>query len=675
MDTWLIILITLVVVGSGIYYMSLLSDKSGRRLWKKKMVLTCLLLFLAGAGLFACFSGLLDQKEFRDTVWYLALFMMGAGGLLLLRLVLMRKKTDEEEEAPKEREERELILPKRPATRKDLLFLLLLTIVYGILVFWRLGSSKVPITFQELEAKGQEDELVLDLGEEMEVAQISIYLGHMTDRVVSVSWYDEEQGKWIPLEEEITMESIYNWNVVPVHQKLRYLGVVSRNGSAIYHEIIIEDEEGKRLLPQNRDVYPNLFDEQELYPEELTYYYCTMFDEVHYAGSAYEFLKGMPMHEQTHPPMGKYLIALGEILFGVTPLGWRFVCALLGVLLVPVFYWFLQLLTENAQVSLVGSALFCMDFMHLTLSRIATLDSLVAFFILLMAALFLKLLKMAAEEISCGRKGPSAKVLCLMLLDGAAVGMAVSTKWTGFYAMLGMALCFLGAVGVWCCRAKRKGTSCRYSILLLAEGIGVYSVIPFVIYLLSFVPVMKALGEKNLFQVMWKVSVFMLDFHSGITFEHPYACAWYTWVLDRIPLVDAAAICADGKVSLVATFGNPIIWWGGLGAFFYLLVRTIRKRDRVGGALCFCYLTMLAPWLFVTRTVFIYQYYVSSIFLCGIAAYVLCLLSVKWKRLLPLSLDITFFVFIIFFPILSGWPVSVYHVGVYLQWLRTWKFV
>ena len=76
-----------------------------------------------------------------------------------------------------------------------------------------------------------------------------------------------------------------------------------------------------------------------------------------------------------------------------------------------------------------------------------------------------------------------------MLLDGAAVGMAVSTKWTGFYAMLGMALCFFGAVGVWCCRAKRKGTSCRYSILLLAEGIGVYSVIPFVIYLLSFVPV------------------------------------------------------------------------------------------------------------------------------------------------------------------------------------------
>ena len=291
MDTWLIILITLVVVGSGIYYMSLLSDKWGRRLWKKKMVLTCLLLFLAGAGLFACFSGLLDQKEFRDTVWYLALFMMGAGGLLLLRLVLMRKKTDEEEEAPKEREERELILPKRPATRKDLLLLLLLTIVYGILVFWRLGSSKVPITFQELEAKGQEDELVLDLGEETEVAQISIYLGHMTDRVVSVSWYDEEQGKWIPLEEEITMESIYNWNVVPVHQKLRYLGVVSRNGSAVYHEIIIEDEEGKRLLPQNRDVYPNLFDEQELYPEELTYYYCTMFDEVHYAGSAYEFLK------------------------------------------------------------------------------------------------------------------------------------------------------------------------------------------------------------------------------------------------------------------------------------------------------------------------------------------------------------------------------------------------
>lgn len=675
MDTWLIILIILVVSGSGIYYMSLLSDESGRRLWKKKLLLVCVFLFLSGAGLFACLSGLLDQKEFYDTVWYLALFMAGTGMLLLLRILLVRNKTEEGKRALPRQEEGMLSLPARPVTRKDLLLLLSLTAVYGLLVFLRLGSSKTPLTFQELESKGQEDELVLDLGEEREVAQISIYLGHMTDRVVSVSWYDEGQQKWIPLEEEMTMESIYNWNVVPIHQKLRYLGVVSRNGSAVYHEIVIEDEEGRKLLPKNWDAYPCLFDEQELYPEEQTYYYRTMFDEVHYAGSAYEFLNGMSMHEQTHPPMGKYLIALGELVFGVTPLGWRFVCALLGVLLVPVFYWFLQLLTENSRVSLVGTVLFCLDFMHFTLSRIATLDSLVAFFILLMAALFLKLLRTAGGEISNGRKSPSAKVLFLMLLDGAAVGMAVSTKWTGFYAMLGMALCFLCAVGVWCRRARRTGSSCRYSILLLAEGIFIYSAVPFLIYLLSFVPVMRALGEKNLFWVMWQLSLFMLDFHSAITFEHPYACAWYTWVLDRIPLLDAAYLYPDNKLSIVATFGNPIIWWGGIGAFFYLLVRTVRGRDRIAGGLCFCYLTMLVPWFFVSRTVFIYQYYVSSIFLCGMVGYVLCLLSAKWKRLLPLYLDAAFFVFIIFFPILSGWPVSVYHVSVYLQWLRTWKFV
>lgn len=425
----------------------------------------------------------------------------------------------------------------------------------------------MPITFQELEAKGQEDELVLDLGEETEVAQISIYLGHMTDRVVSVSWYDEEQGKWIPLEEEITMESIYNWNVVPVHQKLRYLGVVSRNGSAVYHEIIIEDEEGKRLLPQNRDVYPNLFDEQELYPEELTYYYCTMFDEVHYAGSAYEFLKGMPMHEQTHPPMGKYLIALGEILFGVTPLGWRFVCALLGVLLVPVFTGFAAAYRKRPGFpGGIGTLLYGLYASDPVEDRNPG-QSGCLFYPAYGSAFF-----EAAEDGGRGDLLWPERPVCKGVMPDA---VRWSGSRNGSVHKVDRVLCYaghgallLGAVGVWCCRAKRKGTSCRYSILLLAEGIGVYSVIPFVIYLLSFVPVMKALGEKNLFQVMWKVSVFMLDFHSGITFEHPYACAWYTWVLDRIPLVDAAAICADGKVSLVATFGNPIIWWGGLGAFF-----------------------------------------------------------------------------------------------------------
>ena len=45
-------------------------------------------------------------------------------------------------------------------------------------------------------------------------------------------------------------------------------------------------------------------------------------------------------------------------------------------------------------------------------------------------------LKLADRELAEGRKAPSMKLVAWMILDGFAVGMGVSTKWTGFYAML-----------------------------------------------------------------------------------------------------------------------------------------------------------------------------------------------------------------------------------------------
>lgn len=78
----------------------------------------------------------------------------------------------------------------------------------------------------ELSTDGIRDEIVLDLGEEKDVGSVQIYLGHMVDRLVAVSYYDTEQKQWVPLEEEVTMESNYCWNTLEIHHKLRYLGLV-----------------------------------------------------------------------------------------------------------------------------------------------------------------------------------------------------------------------------------------------------------------------------------------------------------------------------------------------------------------------------------------------------------------------------------------------------------------
>lgn len=690
MISGMIILETIFLVFSGICYMSLNVYTENVRFYRKRLLLAVVLFGISIPGVVIYLT---DRKE--PEPWMFGLFCVSlltailAMGWLLALWIEHRKyraELGETDGTPAEARGRcpfwgffrtgiSQGADRQPVSLKEIGLLLGLTIVYGVLVFYHLGSRTTPQTSLELVADGTGDEVILDLGEEKEVASIQVYLGHMVDRIAAFSYYDAELEEWVPLEENLTLESNYCWNEVEIHQKLRYLGIVSRSGTASYHEVVILDEQGDKLLPVNAQEYAALFDEQELYPEEMTYYDTTMFDEVYYAGSAYECLNGMVMYERTHPPMGKILIALGEAWFGVTPFGWRFVGAVCGVLAVPLFFLLLYLLTANSRIALLGTVLYCLDFMHYTLSRIATLDSPVAFWILLMVTLLLAVCKRADRELSEGRKRPSLLLVVCMALDGLAVGMGVSTKWTGFYAMLGMALLFLFFVGFWIRRLHKSGGKVGYPVRFLFWGLGIYSILPFAVYLLSFLPQMRAQGASDLFKVMWDSSQFMLDFHNDIVFEHPYESSWYSWILDLVPLVDAGTIIGDDRISLVVTMGNPLIWWAGAAAFLYLLMRVICQRDKTASVLCFCYLMMLIPWVFVKRTVFIYQYDVSSIFLCGILGYVLHLIAKRKKQVIPVFLEASFFLFLMFFPIISGMTVSTGHVMRYLMWFESWQFV
>lgn len=563
--------------------------------------------------------------------------------------------------------------------RREWLVLMGIMLSYGLVTFIGLGSRQMPQTEMEIrpDAEGSH-EIILDLGTEQEIYSLYMHLGHMLDRLIAISYYDEVQGQWIPLQEEVKLDTNYNWNEIVIDREVRYLGIVSRNGKAVFHEIVLLDAEGERLLPVNADAYPLLFDEQDLFPKEVTYYYRTMFDEIYYAGSAYEFLNGMPMFETTHPPMGKILIAIGEWLFGVNPFGWRFSCAVFGMLMVPLMCWFLYRMFKDSRIALIGTALLSLDFMHYTLSRIATLDTIIAFFILAMFAFMWRVLELAEEEIAAGRTRPTVRMVLMMLVCALMTGMGVATKWTGFYAMAGIAVCFLWFIGykLWSFKKQETGimNGRLYAGWMLGEGVVLFGLIPLGIYVLAFLPQCLATGADNLWKVMWDSSLFMLNFHSDIVFEHPYESPWYTWAWMRTPLMDAANILGDERCSIIVTMGNPIIWWSGLAAVFHMLYRALFKKDRKAGYLVFAYLVMYAPWFFVKRTVFIYQYYGSSLFMIGMLAYSLYLFGIKRKKLIPVFLEVALFAFILFYPVISGYAVSGYHGVIYLEWLPSWKF-
>jgi len=90
-----------------------------------------------------------------------------------------------------------------------------------------------------------------------------------------------------------------------------------------------------------------------------------------------------------HPPVGKWVIGLGEWAFGVTPFGWRFAVAVVGTLTVLVLARAVRRLTRSDVVGTLAGLLLALDGLHIVMSRTALLDGTLAFFVVLSFALLL----------------------------------------------------------------------------------------------------------------------------------------------------------------------------------------------------------------------------------------------------------------------------------------------
>lgn len=225
--------------------------------------------------------------------------------------------------------------------------------------------------------------MVLRFDGSVTISEAQVYLGGKEKRHFVCSVPNAEGDGWDAIGEETELLSVYCWNPVEIHYRTYELGIVSMDESAEVLEIVLLDPDGNPILPSNADDYPEAFDEQELFPADTTYEYQSMFDEVYHARTANEIVEGRTIYETTHPPLGKWWMSLGIRVFGMTPFGWRCVCALFGILMVPVSYAFMRKISRSTWIASFAALLIVFDFMHFTLSRIGTIDVIVGFFILL----------------------------------------------------------------------------------------------------------------------------------------------------------------------------------------------------------------------------------------------------------------------------------------------------
>ncbi|MEY3149216.1 MAG: hypothetical protein RL029_490 [Actinomycetota bacterium] len=158
-----------------------------------------------------------------------------------------------------------------------------------------------------------------------------------------------------------------------------------------------------------------------------------VFDEVYYVDGARDYLAhGVELDNGAaefivHPPVGKWLIALGMQLFGDNPFGWRFTAALIGTISILLVYLIAKQLFRSEFVSLVAAALMALDGLHLVMSRTALLDIFLSFFILLAFYLLIK------EKLWWA---------------GVVFGLALGTKWSAVYV--------LAAVGIYLLISQRR---------------------------------------------------------------------------------------------------------------------------------------------------------------------------------------------------------------------------
>lgn len=330
-----------------------------------------------------------------------------------------------------------------------------------------------------------------------------------------------------------------------------------------------------------------------------------IFDEIYYVDGARDFLKfGVEVSANkpefiVHPPVGKWVIALGIKIFGDNPFGWRVAVALLGTLSILLIAKIASRIFGALGYGLIAALLAFFDGLNLVMSRTALLDITLTTF-LLVATWFL--------------------IERRYLLAGIFFGLALGTKWSAIFYIVTFAIFFVA-------KEIRDNTShdndqkrdIRGLLLLVGLRKIQLFVVPLIIYVVSWFGWFRSSrgwsrmwSEENGATLLSPIKSFIhyqfeiLHFHQGLNAEHNYRSPAWQWLLQIRPtsFFYESPQCGVSKCSQeVLALGTPLLWWSGAISMLILLALWFRTR---GHSLIILGIAAgLLPWFaFPERTTF-----------------------------------------------------------------------
>ncbi|MGC5306323.1 dolichyl-phosphate-mannose--protein mannosyltransferase [Micromonospora zamorensis] len=412
-----------------------------------------------------------------------------------------------------------------------------------------------------------------------------------------------------------------------------------------------------------------------------------IFDETYYAKDGYGLIsRGVEWNYKdnvpsyvVHPPLGKWLIGLGEWAFGyqdaeskvsvpghlltTTPeFGWRFSAAVIGTLSVLLLVRIGRRMFRSTVLGCAAGLLLALDGFHLVLSRTALLDIFLLFFVLAaFGALVLdrdarrrrwaRALDDGLDPSQPGRAGRPPTGWRTWpwwrLAAGVLIGCACAVKWSALYFVPVFALLvILWEVGV------RRSAGVRRpwrdtlldelpwlvlaGVLMLATYVATWSgwlLTDDGYYRLASAYPSAPLSDRpvigpliNLFEYHRAA----YGFHAQLDDAHKYQSWPWQWLLLGRPVAfhwsGDGACGAPTCASEILLLGTPLLWWSFLPALAALAWLGLARRDWRAGAILLTVAAGLLPWFWFAldgRTMFSFYAAPALPFLVLAVVYVL----------------------------------------------------
>lgn len=442
-----------------------------------------------------------------------------------------------------------------------------------------------------------------------------------------------------------------------------------------------------------------------------------VFDEKHYVPQAWDMVLtatdpitgGIESNPGfglvVHPPLAKQIIALGEMVFGYTPLGWRVMAALFGAGTVLLIMALARELTNSRIVGILAGVIAVCDGVLLVGSRFGMLDIFQVFFIVAATYCLARDHKAMAARIRAwdgvGRFKFGWRWWRFAL--GISLGCALSIKWSGLYyiAFFGV-LCV--ALDLMLRRRRQKHALADTLVFDSFPAFASIVLLPIALYAWSWRAWFASetgvyrhaasdgtiAGDSPLLLLPDAVAGWIhyhqtvLAFHASLTtssgHNHPWESKPWSWLVASRPVLYLSASdtpCGDTECrTAIYLFGTPAIWWVTVPLLLWATWRFFIHRERLMSVPLVGFLAGFLPWILAYDRQMYFFYAIALVpFTIVLLAWALGIAARngpkgKWAAAAYTALIVGQFIY--FSPILYGFQIPNAWFD-QLMWLPSWR--